>query len=162
MFPVKVPSKGSHCRPVCAFKVFHCSLNEMKFCCHKVQLVKNSHDQDSAKNRHCLKTKRLPAPHLQSHERWRPRCLTRCRTILLEHSASSHPSSLLLFQLPWKHQCQSNTDMATHSPSCSSKLYHSSKTSHFLKLMLCSLIAQDGWADSINVLPVISSRGGFG
>lgn len=141
-------SKSSHWSPKCAVTVFRCSLNKNiysgnYFFCHRVLLVKNSHDQVSAKNHHLLKTKRLPAPHLQSRETSRPRCRTSGRTFLQEHSASSHSSSsLLLFQLPWKHQRQSNTDKSTHSPSSTTAAKHDT-----FWLILCSLIEQDSWAD---------------
>lgn len=55
------------------------------------------------------KTKHLPPRRLQSRKTWRPRCPTRCRTIPPERSASSHPSSLLLFRLPWKQHRQGHT-----------------------------------------------------
>lgn len=55
-----------------------------------------------------LKTKRLPPRRLQSRKTWRPRCLTRCRTIPPERSASFHPSSFF-FRLPWKQHRQGHT-----------------------------------------------------
>lgn len=80
----------------------------------------------------CPKTKHLLPRRLQSRKTWRPRCPTRCRTIPPERSASSHPSSFLLFRLPWKQHRQGHT------------LSQSS-------LRVCSITAW--WADWISVFP---------
>lgn len=78
------------------------------------------------------KTKHLLPRRLRSRKTWRPRCPTRCRTIPPERSASSHPSSFLLFRLPWKQHRQGHT------------LSQSS-------LRVCSITAW--WADWISVFP---------
>lgn len=78
------------------------------------------------------KTKHLLPRRLRSRKTWRPRCPTRCRTIPPERSASSHPSSFLLFRLPWKQHRQGHT------------LSQSS-------LRVCSITAW--WADRISGFP---------